>query len=137
MRNHFIVAAIVVTLTFTVVPHATAQTMNVNVSVSDALDSPQVLTGRTINLIGGLVTDKKEVTTHGVLHTILWITAPEEIFSAVQDKPTRYIVVAILGQSSVRELSLIDIRNTSLGGVMNGKQATFYNMVGGRIVKRK
>ena len=134
MRNHLILAAIVA-LIFVVVPRSIAQTTSV--SVSDALDNPQVLTGHTVNLIGGLVTKKQEVTTHGVLHTILWITAPEQIFCAVQDKPTKFIVVAILGKTSVQELSVIDIRNTELGSVVNGKQATFYNVVGGKIVIRK
>ena len=134
MRNHLILAAIVI-LTFIVVPRSIAQTTSV--SVSDALDNPQVLTGHTVNLIGGLVTMKQEVTTHGVLHTILYITVPEQIFSAVQDKPTKYIMVAIVGRTSVQELSIIDIRNTELGNVVNGKQATFYNMIGGKIVIRK
>ncbi len=135
MRNHLILAAIVV-LIFTVAPCVVAQIPNV--PVRGALDNPNVLAeNRTIDLVGGLVTKKQEITTHGVLHTILWITAPEQIFSAVQDKPTRFIVVAILGRSNVRELSLIDIRNTKLGSVVSRNHQVFYNMIGGRIVVRK
>lgn len=110
---------------------------NPGISVSDALEHPQILIHRAVNLMGGLVIKERKVTTRGVLHTIFWITAPEQIFSAVQNKPTKFIVVAVIGQSNIRKLSIVDIRRTRLGNVVNGKQATFYNMVRGILLVRR